>query len=267
MKAHEGDSAHPGSDPGIERDEFTHYLLRVVQDSTVLRRPHHADPGGWVITLLVGGDYRATEATRWALSALMAAGLIEWEAYTARWALPGAERARLTARGRRLLWRFDVELGLISSPGDPVADSPGEGLTDPEGGGRRVYAVCGSARFSEAFAVAAMHLSSRGHLVIGLLDHAAERVPAAGDRLRFRGIDLADVVYVVNVGCHVGPGTRAAVAYAHSAGKAVEWMFPGAGAATDSAFSAHAGHDGRATPGCPYCPPQDRDGEPLGGVA
>lgn len=117
MTAHEVDSARLGPDSGIERDEFIHYLLRVVRDGTVLHRPYPVDPGEGMVTVFVD-DYRATELTRWGLSTLMAAGLIEWEAYTVPWAVTGTERARPTAEGGRLLWRFDVELGLIHGPDD-----------------------------------------------------------------------------------------------------------------------------------------------------
>lgn len=105
------------------RDEFTHHVLRLVQDGFVLRCPRRGEPGGWLVTVC-GDAYRATELTRMALSLLTSAGLLEWEAYSAAWALRGTERALLTARGRRLLWRFDGELGLIPRPrgGDPAVD-------------------------------------------------------------------------------------------------------------------------------------------------
>jgi hypothetical protein len=109
----------------------------------------------------------------------------------------------------------------------------------------RVYTLCGSTRFPDAFALANMHLSLQGHIVIGLgmLGHADEPRGARFltsdgnesnpakiglDQLHFRKIDLADSIYVVNVGGNVGSSTKREIAYARSAGKDVEWMFPDA---------------------------------------
>lgn len=109
----------------------------------------------------------------------------------------------------------------------------------------RVYTLCGSTRFPDAFTLATMHLSAMGHIVIGLgmFGHADEprgaRFLAADgdettsrkqalDTLHFRKIDLSDAIFVINVGGYVGSSTRREIAYAHSTGKAVEWMFPDA---------------------------------------
>lgn len=102
--------------------EFPHQLLRAVHDSTVLRRRHRSDPDTWVVTLL-DGDYPATEATRWALTAFTAAGLVRWLPSTARWTTAGTERACTTTVGNRVLWRWDTEVGLIAGSRDPLAPS------------------------------------------------------------------------------------------------------------------------------------------------
>lgn len=109
----------------------------------------------------------------------------------------------------------------------------------------RVVTLCGSTRFSEAFALANMHLSLRGHIVIPLGMHGHTDAPQGArfltsdgdestpekqglDVLHFRKIDLADAIYVVNVGGYIGSSTRREIAYAQRHGKAVEWMFPDA---------------------------------------
>lgn len=109
----------------------------------------------------------------------------------------------------------------------------------------RVYTLCGSTRFPTAFALANMHLSMLGHVVIGLgmLGHAddppgARFLTADGDentpgkqgldQLHYRKIDLSDAIYVVNVARYVGSSTRREITYAQSRGKDVEWMFPDA---------------------------------------
>ncbi len=109
----------------------------------------------------------------------------------------------------------------------------------------RVITLCGSTRFPDAFALATMHLSLMGHIVIplGMLGHADEPRGARFltsdgdettpekqglDELHFRRIDLSDGIFVVNVGGYVGSSTRREILYAGGQGKAVEWMFPDA---------------------------------------
>jgi hypothetical protein len=109
----------------------------------------------------------------------------------------------------------------------------------------KVYTLCGSTRFPDAFALANMHLSALGHIVIGLgmMGHADEPrgakfltsdgdestpVKQALDQLHFRKIDLSDAIYVVNPGGYVGSSTRREIAYARASDRAVEWMFPDA---------------------------------------
>lgn len=108
-----------------------------------------------------------------------------------------------------------------------------------------VTTLCGSTRFPDAFALANMHLSLMGHIVIGLgmQGHADEPrgarfLTADGDEtqpekqqldvLHLRKIDLSDGIYVVNVGGYVGTSTRREIEYAQRMGKCVEWMFPDA---------------------------------------
>lgn len=108
-----------------------------------------------------------------------------------------------------------------------------------------ITTLCGSTRFPEAFALANMHLSLEGRIVIGLglMGHAdeprgARHLTSDGDEttpikqgldtLHFAKIDLADGIYVVNVGGYVGSSTRREIQHARSTGKAVEWMFPSA---------------------------------------
>ncbi len=108
-----------------------------------------------------------------------------------------------------------------------------------------VITLCGSTRFPDAFALANMHLSLMGHVVIGLgmQGHADEPRGARFltsdgdeskpekqglDELHFRKIDLSDAIYVVNVGGYVGSSTRREIAYARACGRSVLWMFPDA---------------------------------------
>lgn len=107
----------------------------------------------------------------------------------------------------------------------------------------KVITLCGSSRFPEAFHLANLHLSMLGHIVIslGAFGHADQPTGArfllsdgdettpekqAIDQLHFRKIDLADEIFVVNVGGYVGSSTRREIEYARSLGKPVSWMFP-----------------------------------------
>jgi len=106
-----------------------------------------------------------------------------------------------------------------------------------------VTTLCGSSRFPEAFALATMHLSFQGRIVIslGMYGHAdrpqgARYLTADGDEntpqkqaldeLHYRKIDISDGIYVVNVGGYVGNSTKREIAYARKANKGVEYMFP-----------------------------------------
>ncbi len=108
-----------------------------------------------------------------------------------------------------------------------------------------IFTLCGSTRFPDAFAVANMHLSAMGHVVIGLgmLGHAdeprgARYLTSDGDEttpgkrdldeLHLRKIDLSDAIFVVNVAGYVGSSTRREIDYARATGKVVVWMFPDA---------------------------------------
>lgn len=124
-------------------------------------------------------------------------------------------------------------------------DLPGDVREDLEWTRPRVYALCGSTRWPQAHDLANLHLSTQGHIVIplGMHGHAdqpqgARFLAADGnestplkralDELHFQKIDLADAIYVINLGGYVGDSTRREIAYARAHGKAVEWMFPDA---------------------------------------
>ncbi|MGG3810916.1 hypothetical protein ABEV34_04605 [Methylorubrum rhodesianum] len=106
-----------------------------------------------------------------------------------------------------------------------------------------VFTLCGSTRFPDAFALANMHLTMLGRIVIGLgcFGHAdqptgARFLTSDGDEstpekkhldtLHFRKIDISDGIFVVNPGGYIGSSTKREIAYAQSLGKTVEWMFP-----------------------------------------
>lgn len=98
----------------------------------------------------------------------------------------------------------------------------------------KVVTLCGSTRFKEAFLQARKELSLQGCIVIsvGLFGHSGdEEVGRKGvkemlDDMHLRKIDIADAIFVVNVGGYVGESTRREIAYARSKGKEVRFLCP-----------------------------------------
>ena len=95
-----------------------------------------------------------------------------------------------------------------------------------------VITLCGSTRFKEAFLEAQKRLTLGGNIVIsvGLFGHSGdEEVWADGtkemlDDMHKRKIDMADEIYVINVGGYIGESTRSEIAYATAAGKKVNYL-------------------------------------------
>ncbi len=102
-----------------------------------------------------------------------------------------------------------------------------------------IVCLCGSTRFMEAFFDAGWAATLEGMIVlsVGVCKHAdengAHRAEALGgdvaerlDELHKRKIDLADWVYILNVGGYIGDSTRSEVDYALAHGKPVQWLEP-----------------------------------------
>ncbi len=99
-------------------------------------------------------------------------------------------------------------------------------------GGYKVITLCGSTRFKDAFEQAQKRLTLEGNIVIsvGLFGHAGDQqVWADGvkdmlDDMHKRKIDMADEIFVINVGGYIGSSTRSEIAYAHRTGKPVHYL-------------------------------------------
>jgi hypothetical protein len=96
-----------------------------------------------------------------------------------------------------------------------------------------IVTLCGSTRFKQAFVEANYRLTMRGYVVIsvGWFSHhdretyyPTDDEKKALDRLHFRKIELADWIFVVNVGGYVGESTRNEIAYAESLGRTVVYL-------------------------------------------
>ena len=95
-----------------------------------------------------------------------------------------------------------------------------------------IITLCGSTRFKDQFLEAQKRLTLAGNIVIsvGLLGHSGDdEVWTEGtkemlDDMHKRKIDMADGIYVINVGGYIGQSTRSEIEYARSQGKTVEYL-------------------------------------------
>ncbi|MBE5794344.1 MAG: hypothetical protein E7323_06650 [Clostridiales bacterium] len=99
-------------------------------------------------------------------------------------------------------------------------------------GNYKVITLCGSTRFKEAFLQEQKRLTLEGNIVIsvGLFGHSGdgevwtEGTKAMLDDMHKRKIDMADEIFVINVGGYIGESTRSEIDYAMRTGKAVRYL-------------------------------------------
>lgn len=98
----------------------------------------------------------------------------------------------------------------------------------------KVITLCGSTRFKDEFIETQKRLSLQGNIVIsvGLFGHSGDKevwqdgVKEMLDDMHKRKIDMADSIYVINVGGYIGRSTRSEIEYAIAHGKTVEYLEP-----------------------------------------
>ena len=105
----------------------------------------------------------------------------------------------------------------------------------------KVITLCGSTRFKDAFMEEQKRLTLEGNIVIsvGLFGHAGDSEVWEGmaedtmtktkemlDDMHKRKIDMADEIFVINVGGYIGSSTRSEIEYAAATGKAVRYLEP-----------------------------------------
>lgn len=96
----------------------------------------------------------------------------------------------------------------------------------------KVITLCGSTRFKEQFLQAQKRLTLEGNIVIsvGLFGHSGDdEVWSEGtkemlDDMHLRKIDMADEIFVINVGGYIGSSTRREIEYARVRGKRVVFL-------------------------------------------
>ena len=105
----------------------------------------------------------------------------------------------------------------------------------------RVITLCGSTRFKEEFMEVQKRLTLEGNIVIsvGLFGHSGDHevwenmdegtltaTKEMLDDMHKRKIDMADEIFVINVGGYIGESTRSEIEYAKKAGKAIRYLHP-----------------------------------------
>ena len=96
----------------------------------------------------------------------------------------------------------------------------------------KVVTLCGSTPFKEQFMETQKRLTLDGCIVIsvGLFGHSGDDdvwkpgVKEMLDDMHLRKIDMADEIFVINVGGYIGESTKREIAYAEQKGKKVNYL-------------------------------------------
>ena len=103
----------------------------------------------------------------------------------------------------------------------------------------KVITLCGSTRFKDAFVETQKRLTLEGNIVIsvGLFGHSGDneirenmdegtltKTKKMLDDMHRRKIDMADEIFIINVGGYIGSSTRSEIEYASETGKTVRYL-------------------------------------------
>lgn len=103
----------------------------------------------------------------------------------------------------------------------------------------KIVTLCGSTRFKKEFMEVQKKLTLQGNIVIsvGVFGHSGDeevwedmeegvdtKTKAMLDDMHKRKIDLADEIFVINVGGYIGDSTKSEIEYAKSTNKKVNYL-------------------------------------------
>jgi len=102
----------------------------------------------------------------------------------------------------------------------------------------KIICLCGSTRFTEQMLVKQWELTKQGHIVLSWCavpewyfqgddkTHIGDQegVKEIVDEVHLRKIDIADEVFVLNIGGYIGESTRHEIEYARKLGKPINYM-------------------------------------------
>lgn len=98
----------------------------------------------------------------------------------------------------------------------------------------KIITLCGSTKFKDEFIAEQKRLTLEGNIVIsvGLFGHSgdyevwSETTKPMLDDMHKRKIDLADEIFVINVGGYIGSSTKSEIDYAIKTNKPVIYLEP-----------------------------------------
>ena len=103
----------------------------------------------------------------------------------------------------------------------------------------KIITLCGSTKFKDEFMKAQKDLTLQGNIVIsvGLFGHSGDnevwenmddgtltKTKIMLNDMHKRKIDMADEIFVINVGGYIGESTRSEIEYAKNTGKTVNYL-------------------------------------------
>lgn len=106
-------------------------------------------------------------------------------------------------------------------------------------GSYKVITLCGSTKFKDEYLREQKRLTLEGHIVIsvGLFGHSGDtevweemsedtitKTKLMLDDMHKRKIDMADEIFVINVGGYIGESTKSEIEYAMQTGKHVRYL-------------------------------------------
>jgi len=133
-----------------------------------------------------------------------------------------------------ILFKGDIYKNIVK-----VAEEWGLEVPDSKVKDYKVVTLCGSTRFKDEFMEAQKRLTLEGNIVIsvGLFGHSGDnevwenmdegtltKTKEMLDDMHKRKIDMADDIYVINVGGYIGDSTKSEIEYAKSVGKTVRYL-------------------------------------------